>query len=233
MTGQTVQQLTLNVHLRDDATLENYLPLAETQVLLQSLQEQLLATGEPIIFVHGPLDSGRTHLLQAACHLAGADAQYLPLAELQTYPPADVFQGIETLKLVCLDDLQTVLGQPDWEQELFHLFNRARDNQCRLLVSADAAPRALEVSLADLRSRLGWGIVYRLPTISDEQREQLLAFRASRRGLQLAPEVASYIVSRAPRAMDSLLDLLDTLDKASLAQQRPLSIPFVKATLGW
>ena len=117
MTGQTVQQLTLNVHLRDDATLENYLPLAETQVLLRSLQEQLLPSGEPIIFVHGPLDSGRTHLLQAACHLAGGDAQYLPLAELRAYPPADVFQGIETLKLVCLDDLQTVLGQAEWEQE--------------------------------------------------------------------------------------------------------------------
>ena len=233
MTGQTGRQLALNVHLRDDATLENYLPLGTSELLLQSLQAQLLPRGEPIIFVHGPADSGRTHLLQAACHLAGAEAQYLPLTELQSYPPADILQSIETLKLVCLDDLQAVLGQAEWERELFHLFNRARDNQCRLLVSADAAPRALQVNLADLRSRLEWGIVYRLPTVTDEQREQLIMFRAARRGLALAPEVASYIVSRASRSMDSLLDLLDTLDKASLAQQRSLSIPFVKATLGW
>lgn len=233
MTGQTGRQLALNVHLRDDATLENYLPLGTSELLLQSLQAQLLPRGEPTIFVHGPADSGRTHLLQAACHLAGAEAQYLPLTELQSYPPADILQSIETLKLVCLDDLQAVLGQADWERELFHLFNRARDNQCRLLVSADAAPRALQVNLADLRSRLEWGIVYRLPTVTDEQREQLIMFRAARRGLALAPEVASYIVSRASRSMDSLLELLDTLDKASLAQQRSLSIPFVKATLGW
>ncbi|MEP1472806.1 MAG: DnaA regulatory inactivator Hda [Halieaceae bacterium] len=233
MTGHTGRQLALNVHLRDDATLENYLPLGTSELLLQSLQGQLSPEGEPIIYVHGPADSGRTHLLQAACHLAGAEAQYLPLAELQSYPPADILQSIETLKLVCLDDLQAVLGQAEWESELFHLFNRARENQCRLLVSADAAPRALKVDLADLRSRLGWGIVYRLPTVTDEQREQLIVFRASRRGLSLAPEVASYIVSRATRSMDSLLGLLDTLDKASLAQQRSLSIPFVKATLGW
>ena len=233
MTGQTGRQLALNVQLRDDATLENYLPSGTSELLLQSLQEQLSPRGEPIIFVHGPVDSGRTHLLQAACHLAGAEAQYLPLAELQAYPPAEILQSIETLKLVCLDDLQAVLGQAEWERELFHLFNRARDNHCRLLVSADAAPRALEVDLADLRSRLGWGIVYRLPTVTDEQRQQLIIFRAARRGLSLAPEVASYIVSRAPRSMDSLLDLLDTLDKASLAEQRSLSIPFVKVTLGW
>ena len=33
--------------------------------------------------------------------------------------------------------------------------------------------------------------------------------------------------------VDDEPDVLDTLDRASLAQQRPLSIPFVKATLSW
>ena len=233
MAGQTLQQLTLNVHLRDDATLENYLPLASTEVLLAALRKQLGPTGEPILFVHGATDSGRTHLLQAACHLAGTDAQYLPLAELRAYSPAEVFQGIESLALVCLDDVQAVLGDADWELQLFHLFNRARDRQCRLLVSADAAPRTLDVGLDDLRSRLGWGIVYRLPTLDDKEKQRLLMFRAERRGLQLSAEGASFIVNRAPRSLDSLLGFLDTLDRASLAQQRALSIPFIKTTLGW
>lgn len=233
MAGQSVQQLTLNVHLRDDATLENYLPLPATEVLLGALRAQLQPGGEPILFVHGSLDSGRTHLLQAACHLAGSDALYLPLSELRHYSPAEVFHGIESLALVCLDDLQAVLGDEEWEIELFHLFNRAREQQCRLLISADASPRSLQVGLDDLRSRLGWGIVYRLPTLDDQARERLLVFRAERRGLQMATEVAGYIINRAPRTMDSLLELLDTLDKASLAQQRALSIPFVKTTLGW
>ena len=230
MTGQTVQQLTLNVHLRDDATLENYLPLAETQVLLRSLTGAVASRAVSRLFL-STVRSIAVALTYCRQLVTWPEAMpnTCPWPNFRPTHRQDVFQGIETLKLVCLDDLQAVLGRADWEQELFHLFNRARDNQCRLLVSADAAPRALSVSLADLQSRLGWGIVYRLPAISDEQREQLLVFRASRRGLQLAAEVASYIVSRAPRAMDSLLDVLNTLDKASLAQQRPLSIPFCQS----
>jgi DnaA family protein len=89
------------------------------------------------------------------------------------------------------------------------------------------------VDLADLRSRLSWGIVYQLAQVDDEEKAAILQFRASRRGLQLPAEVARYIVNRAPRAMQSLLDLLDVLDKTSLAQQRALSIPFVKQVLDW
>ena len=57
--------------------------------------------------------------------------------------------------------------------------------------------------------------------------------RAARRGLSLATGVASYIVSRAPRAMEQLLQVLDQLDKVSLAEKRALSIPFVKEVMGW
>jgi len=49
----------------------------------------------------------------------------------------------------------------------------------------------------------------------------------------MGSDVAAYIVHRARRGMDELLGLLDTLDRASLAEQRSLSIPFVKNTLGW
>jgi DnaA family protein len=89
------------------------------------------------------------------------------------------------------------------------------------------------VQLADLRSRLTWGIVYQLAQPNDADKALILQFRATRRGLTLSPGVASYIVNRAPRAMPRLLEVLDRLDKASLAQQRALSIPFVKAALGW
>jgi DnaA family protein len=144
-----------------------------------------------------------------------------------------VLQGVESLDLVCLDDLHCVVGDEKWELALFNLYNRARQDNCKLVVAADAAPRVLAVGLADLRSRLSWGIVYRLAQADDEEKVEILRFRASRRGLLLPGEVARYIVNRAPRAMQPLLDLLEVLDKTSLAQQRALSIPFVKQVLGW
>jgi DnaA family protein len=158
---------------------------------------------------------------------------YLPLAQLREYPPADVLQGVERVDRLCLDDVHAVLGDADWELALFNLYNSARQRGCRLVVAGDAAPRALAVNLADLRSRLSWGIVYQLVEGDDEDKSAILQFRAQRRGLSLSPAVASYIVGRAPRAMEQLLAVLDQLDAASLAQQRALSIPFVKQALGW
>jgi DnaA family protein len=226
-------QLALEVRLRDEATFDNFLAAEALLPLVGALRQQLSAAGESIIYLYGPAGCGKSHLLQAACHLAGAGALYLPLAGLAEFAPGEVLQDVENRALVCLDDLHRVLGDDDWELALFNLCNRSRQQGCRLLVAGDAAPRALTVNLADLRSRLGWGPVYQLRPPADEEKVAILQFRARRRGLVLTAEAASYIVSRAPRALENLVALLEQLDRASLAQQRALSIPFVKQTLGW
>ena len=227
------RQLPLEVRLRDDATLDNFLALSSVEPLLEALQAQLGPDGEAIIYLYGPAGTGKSHLLQAAAQVGSVETLYLPLADLRQYPPADVLQGIEYADRVCLDDIQSVLGDAAWELALFNFYNQARQQGCKLVVAADAAPRVLAVGLEDLRSRLAWGIVYQLAQVSDEDKAIILNFRAARRGLSLPSGVASFIVSRAPRAMQQLLDVLDQLDEESLARQRVLSIPFVKETLGW
>lgn len=232
--GQSRQlQLALAVQLRDDATLENFLALPKTQPLLAALHTQLAPAGEAFIYLYGPAGSGKSHLLQASCHAAAAKTLYLPLADLRQYPATDVLQGVERLDRVCIDDIHVVLGDPAWELGLFNFYNSARQQGCRLLVAGAAAPRALAVNLEDLRSRLSWGVVFQLAQADDADKSAILQFRAARRGLALSPGVANYIVSRAPRAMQELVAVLDRLDEASLAEQRGLSIPFVKEALGW
>lgn len=234
MNDPSQRQLPLPVQLRDEATFENFLPAPATLPLVAALQAQAAGSGESMIYIYGPEGVGKSHLLQAGCHLAGAGgALYLPLGELADHGPDEVVQGVEELDLVCLDDVDRVLGRADWELALFHLCNRARQRGCALLVAGNAAPRALGVDLPDLRSRLAWGIVYQLAQAGDEEKIAILQFRARRRGLSLSREVCSYLVSRSARDMEALLTLLAILDKASLVQQRALSIPFVKAVLGW
>lgn len=225
------QQLTLPVHLRDEATLENFLPQAGAEALMGALQQQLEPDGESIIYLHGGDGAGKSHLLQACCHHASSTALYLPLADLTDYPPAEVLAGIANMRLVCLDDLDVVAGNAPWELALFELYNRAREMDCRLLVAAAASPRELELEMEDLRSRLSWGMVYHLSCGDDERKKAVLQFRAGRRGLTLSDEVANFLVTRAPRGLDPLLASLDVLDRESLSQQRALSIPFVKKTL--
>ncbi|MCE8001751.1 DnaA regulatory inactivator Hda [Billgrantia ethanolica] len=227
-------QLPLGVGLRDDATFESFLP-AGNATLLDRLSRQLDEDGEPFLFLWGASGSGRSHLLQAACHAASdrdLRALYLPLHDLGHFPPL-MLEDVERLDLVAIDDVDDVIGRRRWEEGLFHAFNRLRDAGKRLVMSASAAPRQLPVALPDLASRLTWGVTFQLQRLDDSERLQALQLRARIRGMQLSEEVARYILHRGPRRLDELFDELAVLDRASLSAQRKLTIPFVKQALGW
>jgi DnaA family protein len=226
-------QLSLEVRLRDDATFSNYLAGASVLPLIDLLQNQAGTEGESVVFICGPSGTGKSHLLQSCCQENQGRTLYLPLEELSEYAPEEVLSGVESLDRVCVDDIQVIAGDHAWELALFSMINRARESGCRMVFAADAAPRGLKIELADLQSRLGWGAVFELPRLADEDKIAILCFRAERRGLSLTESTAAFIVNRAPRAMHDLLNLLEQLDKASLRHQRSLSIPFIKEALIW
>ena len=230
-------QLPLGVRLRDDATFANYYPGANAAALgyVERLCEADAGWTESLIYLWGGGGVGRSHLLQAAClrfEQCGEPAVYLPLAEMVERGP-ELLDNLERYELVCLDDLDAVVGRSDWEEASFHLFNRLRDSGRRLLLAANASPRELPVQLADLQSRLTQALVFQLQSLSDEDKLRALQLRASRRGLHLSDEVGRFILTRGERSMSALFDLLERLDQASLQAQRKLTIPFLKETLGW
>lgn len=94
-------------------------------------------------------------------------------------------KGIENLTLICLDDIDHLAGKPIWKEVLFHLFNRVRLQNNRLLVSANSAPKDLNMVLPDLKSRLLSSVVYQLHRLADIQKIKALQLRAKQRGLKL------------------------------------------------
>ncbi|MBB2497288.1 DnaA regulatory inactivator Hda [Aquipseudomonas ullengensis] len=230
-------QLPLGVRLRDDATFANYYPGANAAALgyVERLCEADAGWTESLIYLWGGEGVGRSHLLQAAClrfEQRGESVVYLPLAEVADFGP-EMLDNLEQCELVCLDDLDAVVGRADWEEALFHLFNRLRDSGRRLLLAAAAAPRELPLGLADLQSRLTLALVFQLHSLSDEDKLRALQLRASRRGLHLTDDVGRFILTRGERSMSALFELLERLDQASLQAQRKLTIPFLKEVLGW
>lgn len=236
MANKAPQQLSLSVSLNDDATFENfYAPVESANAeVVAVLRQQVEGTGENFVFLWGRSGSGLTHLLQAGCHHAqslGLNIQYLPLSDLAGYAPTELFADLGHLDYLCIDQLTAVAGKPDWELALFNLYNNLRESGKCLLVAAELSPRELPLQLEDLRSRLQWGLTYQVQLLNDEEKQQALQRRARARGLELNDEVAQYILQRLPRDMNEIFCQLNRLDHASLAEQRKLTLPFVKKVL--
>jgi len=225
-------QLPLELRLRHAPRLTDFI-LGDNAAVLATLHGLLTPSGERLVFLAGPSGSGRTHLLSGICAAGekrGLQCAYVPLGEHRALDPA-LLQGLETLDLVAVDDVMQVGGQMAWEQALFVLFNRCRETGTRLLFSADRGPAALDLALPDLRTRLAWGLTLAIAPLDDAGRRDLLQDLAARRGLELPAEVARYLLERAPRHPKDLVALIDTLDQASLAEQRRLTVPFVRERL--
>jgi DnaA family protein len=219
-----VKQLALGVRLRADAIFESFAAGLNGE-LIAALREG----GSGPLWLWGSEGSGKTHLLQAVCAAADA-AAYFPLERSLALPPA-ALAGFENCRVLCLDDADAVAGDPQWEQALFRLFNEAAELGTRLIFAARAAPRGIDWSLEDWRSRAAASVVYQLRDLDDAGRLEALRLRAAQRGLQLPPETADYLLRRMPRDLPSLFELLDHLDEASLVAQRRLTVPFIRDAL--
>ena len=186
------------------------------------------------LYLWGEEGTGKTHLLIACAEQiqqAGYRVIYLSLQELlQTSQPA-VLQSLEQADLLCLDDLEAVAGLPEWEESLFHCFNRLHDAGNKLLIATRHNPANSLFQLPDLCSRLATGLVYQLTALSDQDKQQTLILQAQSRGMIMPDEVAQYLLRHHGRDMPSLMAVLQKLDKASLEAKRRLTVPFVRQVL--
>ncbi|MCX7064169.1 MAG: DnaA/Hda family protein [Proteobacteria bacterium] len=145
---------------------------------------------------------------------------------------ANVLEGVAEFGLVAIDDLDGWLGERRWEEALLAIYQRLFQRGGSLLLASVHRPLEVNVGLADLASRLRAAAVYAIRPLDDVDRAHAIEHLAARRGIELSDDVANFILRRAPRRMDDLIATFDRLDRSSLAQQRPLTIPLAKEVLG-
>lgn len=184
-------------------------------------------------FIQGAQGSGKTHLLIATCAMAETYQHppfYFSLARLQD-ALGTALNALHTYSLVALDDIDAIAGDRNAELALFDFHNQMHDAGHAILYASKLLPDANMFALPDLRSRLSQCTQIRLHTLDEEARKQLIAARASRRGLLIDDAVIDWLLTHSHRDIRHLTTLLDELDKASLAEQRRLTIPFIKKYL--
>lgn len=226
-----VRQLPLALRYPPDQRFETCIDapagaLAQLHALAQS-------PGADWLYLCGPVGVGKTHLALATCaaaETAGRRAAYLPL-KATVGRLHDALDALDGSDVIALDGLDAIAGGHDDEVALFDFHNRARSAGIALLYTARVAPDALAPGLPDLRSRLSQCTRIALAPLDDDGRRAVLRERAQRRGLLLDEAVLEWLLKRVGRDLAGLTGLLDRLDRASLAAQRRVTVPFLRKVL--
>lgn len=197
-----MRQLPLPISAAAEPSLDNYVAGANLEALERVRALAAGALSEAILYLWGEPGSGRTHLLRAAGRLSPAT--------------------------VIADDVEAL--DPEEQQALFIAINAARDGGRAVLAAGNAPPGRLALR-EDLRTRLGWGLVYQLKPLSDGEKALHLRGEAARRGLRLTDEVVWYLLNHLPRDLASLHSVLERLDRHALARQRSVTLPLVREAL--
>jgi DnaA family protein len=185
------------------------------------------------VFLSGPAAGGKTHLLLATAAAAseqGRRVVYLPLQHARGCL-RDLLAGQEQVDVVALDGLEAIAGAREDEVALFDFHNRARAADCSVLYAARDVPANLALDLPDLRSRLAQCLHLGLEALDETGRREVLRRRAAARGLVLDEAVLDYLFRRVGRDLGSLTALLERLDRASLAAQRRITVPFLRGLI--
>ncbi len=197
-----MQQLLLDIRPAARPTLDNFIP-GPNRELLGHLKRWLGGeTAETALYIWGPPGSGKTHLLDALAAQA---------------------QGI-----VVLDDIDAL--DEAAQIAAFDAYNRARAAGRRFVAAGENAPAGLKLR-EDLRTRLGWGLVYRLYPLSDADMQAALVKHARELGFELDPAIAAWLLTRASRDLGHLLQIVEALDRYSLQTKRRITLPLLKEIL--
>jgi len=229
--GGIGQQIPLNLRYPADQRLQSFVG-APAGAIAQL--HALAVEGHDWVYLQGAEATGKTHLALAICaaaDAAGRRASYLPLHAARGRLRA-ALDAIEGNDVVALDGLEAIAGERDDEVALFDFHNRARASGVAMVYTAQSAPDALTLGLADLRSRLAQCTRMQLPVLDDAGRRTVLRDRAQRRGLVMDDAALDWMLHRVGRNIAELTGLLDTLDRASLAAQRRVTVPFLRQVLG-
>jgi DnaA family protein len=223
--GQLVlmKQMALTLTPAPAPALNNFYPGRNVELL--TLLGNLVAGRdvERSIYLWGDPGSGRSHLLQAtidALNAAGLACMYV--ASGNPIPPS------AQLRALAVDDVENLNAGN--QRAFFNLYNQLRERSGIVLAAGNAPPAQLKLR-PELMTRLGWGLIYQVQALTDEEKAQALKRHATSRSFDLPDGVIDYLLRHMSRDLPSLMSLLDALDRHSLENKRPITLPLLRELL--
>ncbi len=201
-------------------TLDNFVVGANAELLarLRGLRE---ASSFEALYIWGPHGGGKSHLLAATAEAARGKRPTLFLSGAE----AGAELTLATGTLLVIDDVQG-LG-PEAQIALFRAFNASRFLGLAMLLAGNEPPLRLDLR-EDLRTRIGQTLIYEIQSLSDDEKAAALRRHAIERGMLMDAGVVHYLLRHGRRDLPSLMAVLNSLDRASLEQKRPPTLPLLR-----
>jgi dnaA regulatory inactivator hda len=181
---------------------------------------------DPFIYVWGEEGAGKSHLLRAWVAQAldaGKKAVYIDAAATPLTEAA--FEA----EYLAIDQIEK-LGNEE-QALLFAVFNRFRNSgKGFLLLSSEHTPQQLVIR-EDLRTRMAYCLVYEVKPLTDQEKIDALVSMATARQVTIDPEIFEYLLNHWRRDMDSLMQMLDTLDNYAVTMGKRITLPLLRQLL--
>jgi len=222
-----MDQISLPFTLNSKMLLSNFVGKQNKQ-LIDFINSLFDNSASAVVYVSGGKSLGKTHVLQGCAFAALDKGMQVAYIDFKQGIPSTYIENIDTNDCICIDNIDMA---NTYEQELlFDLYNRIKDTSKKLVVSAQDVPNNINI-LKDLKTRLSLAFVFALESINDEQKLDILNSKIQEKNITINKKVFEFLLNNYSRDLSILLEAIDSLDKSSLQQKKPITIPFVKQQL--
>ena len=224
------KQLTFPWSKENKSSFDSFYTTKLNKQLLFLLKEE--ATKDDLL-IYGAKDSGKTYLLQAICNQfnnQGKSSFFLPMRQAIELS-IDILDSLENIELVCVDGLESLVGNKAWEIALFNLINRSFNSNNRLIFTSAQNIDDMNFELKDLDSRLRKIQSHELHSLADDDILSALKHIANLRSIELGSKEAQYLLTYANRNISDLVKILESLDQLSMKMKRRITIPLIKQVI--
>ena len=228
------KQLIFPFQINQKASFDSFFCSPDNQNLMTRLADIAISQDANEIIIHGEKGSGKSFLMQAICNeLSSSEKQFafIPMKKALNMG-VEIFQNLGSLDTVCIDDLQLILANQEWETALFNLINECQQSNCSLILSLGGTqPVEDSIVLPDLLSRIKRMEFIALHAVQDELFSQAIVFVAQQLEIKIDNAELEFLLKHQTRIFSLLVENIITLDKQAASLKRKITIPLIKETL--